>query len=274
MPWLTRLLALLVAALAVAFAVAWFTAAPAVMLKAKPKPAALQTQPTLQPQSEPLGLWKLSGTPGTPDTPGTPVTSAPDNAPGEHPVTGTGVTWCPGGGCAAFSGTDSALATSAPVLDTGEGHSFTVSAQVNLRSLPPAGVYATAVSQDGAITPDGNSLSGFFLQYDGADQSWSFSLGPGKAKTNPGTATAGTWVDLTGVYDGSGNSATLYVDGKLAGADPGASPFASNGPLVIGRAQFQGRPSDWWPGEIKNVEVFGQALTPAEVQALQSRNNS
>lgn len=259
--WLTRLTALLMAAVAIAFAVAWFTVSPAVTLKAKPKPAS--AQPQAAPQPVPLGLWKLTGTETG------PVTSAPDSARGGHPVTGTGVTWCPGGGCAAFGGTDSALATSAPVVNTGEGHGFTVSAQVNLRALPPVGVYATAVSQDGATTPDGNMLSGFFLQYDGADQSWSFSLGPGKAKTNPGTATPGTWVNLTGVYNGSSNTATLYVDGKVAGAEPGASPYASAGPLVIGRAQYQSRPSDWWPGEIKDVEVFGQALTPAQVQALQ-----
>lgn len=261
--WFTRLAALLVAAAAVAFAVAWFTATSVVTLRAKPKPAAVQA-----PQPVPLGLWKLSGAPGAPSG---AVTSAQDSGSGNHPVTGTGVTWCPGNGCAEFGagGAHSVLATSTAVADTSEGSSFTVSAQVNLRSLPPAGMYATAVSQDGATAPDGNILSGFFLQYDGADQSWSFSLGPGKAKTAPGTAAPGTWVDLTGVYNGSGNLATLYVDGKLAGADPGASPYASNGPLVIGRAQYQGQPSDWWPGEIKNVEVFGQALTPAQVQALQ-----
>lgn len=268
MLFLTRLSAAAVAVLAVAFAVAWFTASPAVTLLAKPKPVTVQSQPV------PSGRWTLNGA-GSPG--GTPVTSAPDTSPGSaHPLSGGNVIWCPQGGCAAFDASkgDAALATSGPVLDTSQGRSFTVSARVELADIPPNHLYATAVSQDGATTPDGNVLSGFYLQLDGQDQSWSFSLGPGKAKTGPGSAAPGRWAALTGVYDGPSNTATLYVNGTQAAVLPEASPYASNGPLVIGRAQWENAPADWWPGEIRDVEVFGQALTPAQVQGLYRQNGN
>lgn len=45
-------------------------------------------------------------------------------------------------------------------------------------------------------------------------------------------------------------------------------PVAADGPLVIGRATAGAAPSDWFPGSIKQVQVFQRALTATQVMAL------
>lgn len=296
--WLTRLLALLIP-LIIAFIVLWLmakptvrtalthspsaaapasnsSAAPATAQAASPTPA--QAAPaTTQPAAaapagnglpQPIGSWPLT------DGTGGAAPSAKDTT-GAHPLTGQNTTWCPAGGCGWFNdGQNAAFTSSGPVLNTASGQSFTVTARVLLQTVPANGGFATAVSQDGATATDGNVLSGFFLQYDGADQSWSFSLGAVKAESSGGSAQAGTWVNLTGVYDGSSNTATLYVNGAPAGTAPSASPYASNGSLAVGRAQYQNASTDWWSGGIKNVEAFSSALTAGQVQTLYQQTNS
>jgi hypothetical protein len=39
----------------------------------------------------------------------------------------------------------------------------------------------------------------------------------------------------------------------------------STGSLAIGRGQWDGRPVDFWPGAVDQVQVFDRALTDAEV---------
>ncbi|MEU2422945.1 LamG domain-containing protein [Streptomyces sp. NPDC007851] len=76
------------------------------------------------------------------------------------------------------------------------------------------------------------------------------------------------WTHLVGVYEGRRNQLLLYVDGvQEAGIDDG-DPVAADGPLVIGRATAGAAPSDWFPGSIKQVQVFQRALTAAQVKAL------
>ncbi|MGW9396293.1 hypothetical protein ACE1N8_30860 [Streptomyces sp. DSM 116494] len=40
------------------------------------------------------------------------------------------------------------------------------------------------------------------------------------------------------------------------------------GPFVIGRARYGGRPVDHFPGDIKDVMAFDRALTGAEINGL------
>ena len=195
-----------------------------------------------------------------------PAASAADSA-GSHPASGQNVQWCSGRGCAYFDGTDAALTTDGPVLATGPGHSFTVSASVNLNHFPANNAFATAVSQDGS------SQSGFFLQYSAQDHRWAFTMpttptGSDHRALGRSIPTPGVWTFLTGVYDASTGQAKIYVDGTPGGTATDHTPIVANGPLAIGRARFVGKSVDWFPGTIKNVEVFGQALTNAQVTLL------
>ena len=209
----------------------------------------------------PAGRWQLASADGA---------TVSDTA-GKHPATATNVHWKAGNSGAAFDGSDSQVAAAGPVLNTGPGASFTVAAWVYLTKA--VAFSATAVSQD---SQDGNKNSGFYLQYAGtANQSWSFtrssantSAAAGIEAVSSAPAALNTWVHLVGVYDASDDRLLLYVDGVPQGTATDTAPYATNGSLVIGRAQFGGDYVDWFPGYIRDVEVFQQALTPAEVKAL------
>ncbi|MFL6117722.1 MAG: LamG domain-containing protein [Catenulispora sp.] len=201
----------------------------------------------------PVGFWSLSH-------------SVLDSA-GSHNGTAVATDW--NGGAAVFAGASpSAITTSGPVLATGPGKSFTVSASVFLTSLPA--VAATAVSQDAG------TASSFFLQYLRQCTCWAFArvagdtADPSADRAQSGSpARANAWTHLVGVYDAANGALSLYVNGKLAGAAVDQTPFASNGPLAIGRAYYNGKPTDWFHGLITTVQVFDKALSPAEVAALQ-----
>src|SRR6185437_1586961 len=98
-----------------------------------------------------------------------------------------------------------------------------------------------------AVTQDGNQASGFFLQYDAADNAWAFSrvatdaANPTPIRAHAATApTTGTWTHLVGEYNSSTGAMSLYVNGAAAGSATDTTPFAANGPLAIGRGKYNG----------------------------------
>jgi hypothetical protein len=300
--WLAALFGM-VGALALAFAALWFTHRPVVGSRAvertaevgatlAPSPAATLPAPSSAPSSTP----SPAGTPGDGPGPGgsgsgsggsgkgaaraKKSASGPldawavrpgalgADATGLHPAVPTGVTEAGGhGGCGVFHGKSSQLATTGPVLETGPGRSFTVSAWVYLTAT---GEFATAVSQTGTVN------SAFYLQYSKVGDRWSFSRAAYDSSdiddvhravsTDP--PDLNVWTHLVGVFDAADGRMTLYVDGEPQGTATDATPFASGGPLVIGRAQSDSKQRDWFPGQIDEVAVWGRALTAAQVHAL------
>lgn len=204
---------------------------------------------------QPVGYWTLNHT--------------ADDVTGAHDGTATKVDW--DGGAATFYGeSPSAIVTSGPVLNTGSGHSFTVSASVFLTSIPQAPQYA-----DTAVSQDAGTDSGFYLQYFQPDNRWAFS----RVRTNTDNPTGiraeststpqvEVWTNLTGVYVASTGMMYLYVNGVLEGTAQDTTPFASSGPLAIARGFYDGQDSDWFHGLITQVRVYDQALTAAEVAAI------
>lgn len=209
---------------------------------------------------KPAGWWKLNSAVNS------PALTAEDSA-GGHPATGQNIRWCEAG-CAWFNGANAAFTTGGPVLNTGPGHGFTVAAWVNMDHVPPNGNFATVVSQDG------KEHSGFYLQYSGADRCWAFARVQGDTGNNArralgcGKPLTGRWTYLTGVFDPSRNQLRLYVNGKLTGTRTDTAPDAAAGPMAIGRGEFVGAPTDWFPGDIKDVEAFGRALTSTQASTL------
>jgi hypothetical protein len=214
----------------------------------------------------PTGFWTLYGDSGE---------TAVDSV-GTDTASGVDTGWCATKNCATFGGAaDSAFTTAGPVLNTGAGRSFTVEASVWMSEIKPDGEFATAVSQDGNVN------SGFYLQYSGANGCWAFARVTSDTSNAPGIRALGcgysydqTWTSLTGVFDASDDQLRLYVNGSLAGTATDPTPFAADGPLAIGRAQFNGSATDWFPGAMNNVEVFNTALTSAQVQLLYSKITS
>lgn len=199
-------------------------------------------------------------------------TTAADTG-GANPATASGgVTWNTGGdgsngdvGSATFDGTDSYLATAGQVLNTHD--SFTVSAWVDPKTLGTAP--QTFVAQQGKVG------SGFYLEYDPTTGKWSFARLAADG-TNPtvdraessAPAVAGQWTNLVGTYSEATGAMTLYVNGSYAGTAQNETPFATTGPLVIGRGFFDGAADNYTNGSIADVQVYQRFLDPLDVIAL------
>jgi hypothetical protein len=184
---------------------------------------------------------------------------------GDHALTLSNPLWATG-----FSGSVSALrfagapsaATATGFIDTSA--SFSVSAWLRLSDTSD---WHTAVSQDGT------TVSGFFLQYSFDNDAWAFSmLSSDSTRAQPVRALAGQprtgyWQHLVGVYDAQAHQLRIYVDGQRAGAAPFVTAWAAAGAFAIGRGLHDG-PADWFAGDIDQVQVWNRALTDTDVCAL------
>ncbi|MFC4503788.1 MULTISPECIES: protein kinase domain-containing protein [Streptomyces] len=232
-----------VAALGVGAGV-WFTRSDAGTTSADPSPSP-SPSPVEVPQ--PVGLWPLDETSG----------EAARDTLGGNAGTATGVQWLDG--AAVFDGRSSQIVTQGPAVDTSEGRSFSVSAWVRLSTIPDT--FATAVSQEA----DTNSC--FYLQYSGDERQWAFA-GASRRAVAPTAPVAGVWTHLAGVFDGPGRRLRVYVDGVQESTLVDTGTTAIGGPLVIGRAKYNGGPADWFPGAVRDVRVFDKALTTAQIKSL------
>lgn len=194
--------------------------------------------------------------------------SSASDAMGSYPASGSNITWCDVDAvkCAMFNGTSSDFTTSGPVLNTGPGSSFTVSAWVDMTAVKADDGFGTVVSQDSAEN------SSFFLQYSGTDGRWSFSRvatdasgGTGLRALSKAAPTLNAWTHLVGVYDATDNQVRLYVNGALQDTVVDPTPFQGTGDLIIGRAQYDGTTTDWFEGAVSQVTVFNVALTTKQV---------
>ncbi|WP_433606106.1 glutaminase domain-containing protein [Dactylosporangium sp. CA-139114] len=154
-------------------------------------------------------------------------------------------------------------ASELPVVRT--DNSFTVMARVNPSDLSG---FRTAVSQDGS------RVSGFYLQYSGADSRWAFAMTAADAD-NTGSTRAlssaapapNTPAHLAGVYDAEAGQLRLYVNGVLQGQAAYASGWPASGPLVIGRGRWNGAAADAFAGTVEDVRTYDHALPAATIAA-------
>lgn len=158
------------------------------------------------------------------------------------------------------------FATSAHVLETAK--SFSVSAWVNPADLS---------SRHTVLSQDGTQTSGFALQYL-ENGHWAFSLSNADVASPTLTSAVssaipmtGLWTHLTGVYDASAHTASLYVNGQLQQTVPATSAGGA-GAFVVGAAQSAGVRSNLFAGGIDEVAAFDHALSAADVATLVNQN--
>ncbi|MFD7685232.1 LamG-like jellyroll fold domain-containing protein [Streptomyces sp. NPDC059781] len=215
-----------------------------------PSSASPSSSPSAAPRPvRPVGHWPLDETSGT---------VARDTA-GGHDGTATGVTWVPGGGGAVFDGQGGQIMTGGPVVETGEGQSFTIAARVRLSAAP--GNWATAVSQDAG------DASAFYLQYAVDENRWALSR-PGLRAAGRSEPAVNVWTHLVGVCDGPARTLRLYVNGVQEAEAEDTNPMSATGPFIIGRASYGGQAVDFFPGAVRDVRVFDRALTAARIRNL------
>lgn len=123
----------------------------------------------------------------------------------------------------------------------------------------------TVASQDAA---DGTSAFTLGLRptADGP-ATWVFRYG-GTTLTG-GSASAGGWAHLTGLYDTEDNTLRLYVNGKEVASETGVAPTVAPGAFQIGRARGDGGAR--WQGEIGDVRVWDRVVSRKEIEQLGSR---
>lgn len=158
-------------------------------------------------------------------------------------------------------GGTSYAATTGKVLETQA--SYTVSAWVRLDA---ASTTATVLGQDGTY------YSPFFLGYCLAADRWCLRLADVDAATSPmdnqrvnslDAPQVKVWTHLAAVVNTSAKTLTLYVNGVAQGSDTlTTGNWSAAGALQIGRVKFKGSYVDYFPGEVDEVTVWQDALTP------------
>ncbi len=166
----------------------------------------------------------------------------------------------------AFDGTTGIeTATGPAVISTA---SYTVSAWVKINNLD---------SDQMALGQGTVNHQSFYLGYTTGSNGWVFqtTTSDGATTTFPtasALATAGTWTQLTGVYDSTTGTMTLYVNG-VAAADTGTNTtpqYNAAGPLTVGAVAAVGSraPYEYFNGDISDVRAYTGALTADQVHVL------
>jgi hypothetical protein len=170
----------------------------------------------------------------------------------------------------------------------GNNGPFSVSAWVYLNSAGSA--------DQVALSQAGTDVSGFTLGYAGSCRCWAFTM-PGSDSASPttpvyqatsaaGTATAGTWTQLTGVFDPAQvnpdpgctlgvncqGALDLYVDGTLAGQYWGAHVWPAFAPALgvwrLGGDGLTSSGAHLWGGQLSEACAFYGALATSDVSTL------
>ncbi len=214
----------------------------------------------------PTGWWKLNdGTAGAT----TPSTARDWSGQNNTGTLSGGASWA--SGAASFNGSSGAITTGGPVVNTTA--SFSVSAWVDLAALAP-----TNGPNEEAASQDGTQDSAFMFGYHPATQAW-WMYDPNGDSGTPGgpamvtasnTAQAGTWTHLVAVYNASAGTISLYVNGALGASTTATSQFNATHAFVIGRALYAGKTTDFFNGQIANVQAYPRALSATDVSALYS----
>jgi alpha-L-arabinofuranosidase len=212
-------------------------------------------------QSPPLtGHWPFDEGSGT---------TASDSSGGGHPLTlQGGAAWAPGTvgtGALSLNGNQQYAQSAAPVIDTTQ--SFTVSAWVYLNNVNG---YQTFVSQDGS------QISGFFLQLRGDTHQFAFTRPAYDSPKALGIIATDAavipqpdeWYHLTGVYDASAQTISLYVNGQLAQTQSYVPNWSADGALAVGRSLYAGQRTDFVSGRIDDARTYSGALDAGAIAQL------
>ena len=198
--------------------------------------------------------------------------TASDASGGGHPLTlqggaawGAGVVGPSAVSVDGLNGNQQYAQSSGPVIDTTQ--SFTVSAWVYLNNVNG---YQTFVSQDGS------QISGFFLQLRGDTHQFAFTRPAYDSPKALGIIATDAavipqpdeWYHLTGVYDASAETISLYVNGQLAQTQSYVPNWSADGALAVGRGLFAGNRTDFVSGRVDDVRTYAGTLGAGAIGQL------
>jgi hypothetical protein len=143
--------------------------------------------------------------------------------------------------------------------------SFTVSAWVKLGTAAGTTI-KTAISQDGV------RQSAYTLGFSPVDNRWRFGMAVSDVDAavavpvlSNAAPVVGAWTYLVATYDVATHQLRLYVDGVAQTATATLTGgFNATGRVVIGRGRWSGFDTDYFPGAVDDVRVYGRVLSPTE----------
>jgi hypothetical protein len=166
-------------------------------------------------------------------------------------------------GALTLDGTNAYASTAGQVLNTASSFSVAAWARVD-----DTGAARTVVSQDGAQN------SGFVLGYAKDVNAWAVTLADTDQASSSGVRVAsptppqvGVWTHLVATYDATTKVVTLYVNG-VAQKTAVLTTWASAGALVIGAGKWHGARTDFFRGQVDDVQVWQRVLSGQDVHDL------
>ncbi|HET9168873.1 MAG TPA: protein kinase [Actinospica sp.] len=163
----------------------------------------------------------------------------------------------------------SAIATVPNNSIVNTANSFTVSIWVNLTSFDKS-KYSTV------LAIQGKTEDAFTVEYNPGWGSWAFNHTTVEGPSAQWVAAAGktvpqtnTWTHLVGVYDSSGKTMTLYVDGAQVVQRTGVTAWNGDNEIVLGANVNQsGAAFAPMTGQLSDLQIFDSALTAKQVAAI------
>jgi len=122
------------------------------------------------------------------------------------------------------------------------------------------GDWSWRMARNGSDPPDPEEV---VMHFSGLDGGWGVN--------GTGDVVDGQWHHVVGVWTGSGNFATLYIDGSedaISGLLTGTINTMGNDPVTIGAQIHNGQLRRQWKGQIDEVRLYDRALTLTEVADL------
>ncbi|WP_150130399.1 LamG-like jellyroll fold domain-containing protein [Streptomyces sp. 150FB] len=213
------------------------------------------------PGTPPTGVWSFDE--------GTGTTAA--DSTGSHPAAlAGGAGWTDHarlGKALTTDGTTGYASAAGTGLDTSK--SFTVSGWARL----------TGKTHNAVLTAQaGTKGSSFALYYSTAADAWIFNRYTADSATPTivrSTATTtpllNVWTHLTGVYDAQAQTLQLYINGLAQGDPvPFTTPWKASGAVQMGRGQYGAVFTDYFPGQIDDIEMWNRVLAPEEAADLEA----
>lgn len=109
-----------------------------------------------------------------------------------------------------------------------------------------------------------------------AQDSDDLSTATGAKVATSAAVTLNAWSLVTGVFDASAHTLTMYINGTSIGTSNWAAPWVGTSPLTIGAGRYAGSTSSTgtFTGQITNVQAYQRALSAAEVTSLYGEGSS
>ncbi|MBD2181961.1 LamG domain-containing protein [Planktothrix sp. FACHB-1355] len=136
---------------------------------------------------------------------------------------------------------------------------FTLSCWVNLQDWQ--GTWRAAISSQDDFLPKG------YVLYAGQDNKWQFCLGAGEAGWTVVSGTEAIFHSrtyLVATYDGA--MLKFYINGELVGEKLTHYVPNTSRPLRIGAGTKDGKPANFFPGQITDVRIWNRACSQAEIK--------